>query len=164
MHMMTDHIKPESDRPAAYPPLKLEEFFSGTTRARGIFEDRFGRVRNEFIGQTTGICENNSLFLTEEFTYRDGKTDKRQWTFLKTTERDYIASSDAVIGKARGRTDGNSFHWTYDFLLDVGKKTWKVRFDDRMYLMDEKLLLNKARACRWGIHIGTVFLCFERLD
>ncbi|WP_321395612.1 DUF3833 family protein [Emcibacter sp.] len=151
-----------SDNTNHYPPLKLEEFFSGTTIARGIFEDRFGRVRNEFHGHTFGEVRNNKLLLTEEFTYRDGKTDRRDWIFHKMSENDYMATSDAVIGEASGRTDGHHFHWTYNFRLDVGKKQWIVRFDDHMFLMDERRLLNKARAYRWGFHIGTVFLCFEK--
>ncbi|WP_417320911.1 DUF3833 family protein [Emcibacter sp.] len=164
MHVLFEAKKAVSENSTIYPPLKLEEFFSGTTLARGIFEDRFGRVRNEFHGRTVGETRNSSLFLTEEFTYRDGKTDRRNWTFYKLSERDYKATCSAVIGEAAGQTDGHRFHWSYEFKLEVGTKIWTVRFDDQMFLMDEKRLLNRARAYRWGFHIGTVFLCFEKQD
>jgi hypothetical protein len=56
-----------------------------------------------------------------------------------------------VVGEATGQERGNAFHWTY---------TWpcrwtagvEVQFDDWMYLIDDKVMLNKAVMSKFGIH------------
>jgi hypothetical protein len=39
---------------------------------------------------------------------------------------------------------------------------WEVQFDDWMYLMDERVMLNKARMSKWGFHLGEVTLSFTK--
>jgi NOL1/NOP2/fmu family ribosome biogenesis protein len=39
---------------------------------------------------------------------------------------------------------------------------WEVQFDDWMYLMDERVMLNKARMSKWGIYLGEVTLSFTK--
>ena len=38
----------------ATPLLRIEEYFSGYTRAWGIFEDRFGNLRRQFVVDIDG--------------------------------------------------------------------------------------------------------------
>ena len=68
-----------------------------------------------------------------------------------------------AVGEAVGTTAGNAFHWKYDFNLIVGGDTWRVHFDDWMFLQPGGVLLNRATVSRWGITLGTVFLSFERV-
>jgi hypothetical protein len=44
----------------------------------------------------------------------------------------------------------------------VDGKTYEVQFDDWMYLMDERVMLNKAVMSKWGIRLGEVTLAFRR--
>jgi hypothetical protein len=37
-----------------------------------------------------------------------------------------------------------------------------VRFDDWMYLIDDKVMLNTAVMSKWGIRLGQVTLSFNR--
>ena len=41
-------------------------------------------------------------------------------------------------------------------------KTYDVQFDDWMFLMDERVMLNKAVMTKWGIRLGEVTLSFVR--
>lgn len=142
--------------------LILEDYFSGHTRAWGLFEDRLGNVRREFVVDIEGEWNGSQLILTEHFVYSDGERETRVWTLDKTGPDTYAGSTDNLVGEAVGRTAGNAFNWQYDFNLKVGDSTWKVHFNDWMFLQDDGVLLNKATVSRWGIRIGTVFISFQK--
>jgi len=44
----------------------------------------------------------------------------------------------------------------------VDGKVYEVQFDDWMYLMDERVMLNKAAMSKFGIHLGDVTLSFTK--
>ena len=146
------------------PDLALEEYFSGHTRAWGLFEDRLGNVRREFTVDIQGDWDGEILVLTEDFLYNDGEREQRVWELRKTGPDTYTGSTENAVGEATGRSAGNAFNWQYDFNLQVGDGIWKVHFDDWMFLQPNGVLLNKATVSRWGIKIGTVFLSFQKSD
>ena len=47
--------------------------------------------------------------------------------------------------------------------VPVPDGTLRVRFDDYMWQLDEKRLLNRAYLDKFGIEIGQVILFFEKL-
>lgn len=157
-----DNAVQGAEGPAGGPELVLEEYFSGHTRACGFFEDRAGRVRREFVAEIDGEWDGRRLTLTERFVYSDGEEETRVWALDKTGPDTYMGFTDAVVGEAVGRTDGNAFSWQYDFKLPVAGGVWKVHFDDRMFLQPNGVLLNKATVSRWGVRIGTVFISFQK--
>ena len=146
------------------PQLVLEEYFTGKTRATGIFEDRFGQVKRQFIVDIDGSWDGKILTLTENFIYSDGELEERIWIITKTGDSSYTGTTANAVGNANGESAGNAFHWEYDFNLKVGDDTWKVHFDDWMFLQSDGVLLNKATVTRWGIKLGTVFLSFQQAD
>lgn len=147
------------------PELRLEEFFDGFSRAKGLFEDRFGKVRTQFSVDIEGDWDGEVLTLKEDFVYADGDQEQRTWNIRKTGDNSYEGKTDSVLGVAVGEIAGNAFNWRYDFNLKVGDdKVWKVHFDDWMFLQSDGVLLNKARIKRWGITLGTVFISFTKVQ
>lgn len=146
------------------PNFVLEDYFQGTTRATGMFEDRFGTVRNQFTVEIEGNWDGTTLTLDEDFVYLDGSTEFRRWEIEKLAPGKYRGTTENVIGEAHGETAGNSFNWRYKFNLKVGDDVWKVKFDDWMFLQPDGVLLNKATVYRWGFKIGTVFLSFDKVE
>lgn len=146
------------------PRLLLEEFFEGELVAYGIFEDRFGDLRRRFKVDIQGDWnpQTRTLTLDERFTYADGETDRRVWTIEKLGPHRYKGTAPDVIGTAEGESYGNAFTWSYKLDLDVGDSTWRVRFNDWMYKMDDDVLINRASVRRWGIEIGTLTITFRK--
>ena len=66
------------------------------------------------------------------------------------------------LGEALGQTAGNAFRWKYTMALPVDGKVYEVQFDDWMYLMDDKTMLNKAVMSKYGIRLGEVTLSFTK--
>ena len=156
-------MKPE-DFASSQPRLEIERFFNGKVKAWGIFEDRFGKVRRQFTVDIQGTWDGRQLVLDERFLYSDGERQQRIWTIDKSGEHNYTGTAGDVIGVAQGKSYGNALNWTYDMNLKVGDDTWKVRFDDWMFLQPGGVLLNRAVVRRWGIVIGSVTLAFARED
>ncbi|MBM3513751.1 MAG: DUF3833 domain-containing protein [Alphaproteobacteria bacterium] len=154
-------MKPE-DFKGTEPRFVIEKYFSGETKAWGMFEDRFGTLRRQFVVDITGTWDGTQLVLDERFAYSDGEKDRRVWTITKVDDNTYTGTASDVIGTAQGRSFGNTLNWSYDLNLKVGDGTWKVHFDDWMYLQPGNVLLNKAVVTKFGVHIGTVTLAFNK--
>lgn len=144
------------------PKLVLEEYFTGKTTAYGVFENRSGEVINQFKVLIDGSFENDVLTLDEDFIYMDGKTETRHWTIKKLPGDRYEGTTNGVIGVAKGQTSGNAFNWTYVFDLPVGDSSYKLKFDDWMFLQEDGVLINRAHVTKWGFHVGSVTLSFYK--
>jgi hypothetical protein len=143
-------------------PLDLFDYFEGQTRAWGLFEDRFGRLRRQFQVDITGTVDGDTLVLDESFLYADGERQQRSWTIRRTGESSYSGQAADVVGEAQGNTGGNALHWTYIMDLKVGERQVRVAFDDWMFLQPDGVLLNRARVSKFGLEIGSVTLAFMK--
>ncbi|MRI31852.1 DUF3833 domain-containing protein [Endozoicomonas sp. OPT23] len=144
------------------PELKVEEYFLGETLAWGMFQDRFGKVRNRFKVVMRGRVENDTLILDEQFEYSDGTTSDRLWKLKILPDGHYEGSAGDVIGKAIGKWAGNSFNWKYEMDLAVSGSNWRVSFDDWLYLQEDGTLINIATVSKWGIKLGTLTFVFAK--
>lgn len=146
------------------PRLTLNKYFLGETHAWGLFEDRFGTVRRQFVVDITGSLDGDELVLDERFLYSDGEEDRRVWRIRKTGKHTYEGRATDVVGIATGETYGNALNWRYDLNLKVGDGKLRVRFDDWMFLQPSNVLLNRAKVRKFGIEIGEVTLVFMKPD
>lgn len=155
-------MKPE-DFAGSEPSFRLEEYFVGKTRAWGLFEDRFGDIRRQFLVDIVGTWDGQRLILEEDFVYADGETDRRVWRIRKIDDHHYEGTADDVVGTAKGIRYGNALNWRYQLDLPVKNRTWRVTFDDWMLLQPDGVLMNRARVSKWGLEIGQVTLTFQRM-
>lgn len=155
------NMKPE-DFASAEPKFVLEEYFPGKTYAWGIFVDRFGTMRRQFRVEIDGTWDGETLTLDEYFDYADGEKDRRVWRITKTGSDTYEGKADDILGVAQGKIAGNALNWAYDMNLKVGDSTWKVHFNDWMWLQPGGTVINRASVSRWGFEIGIVTLFFTK--
>jgi len=145
------------------PALNLFDYFQGKTKAWGIFQDRGGNLKRSFVVDLTGtINDKGQLVLEEDFVWNDGEKSRRVWTISKNDNNQFSGTAPDVIGKASGRSSGNAFHWKYDMILPVGDKTYKVSFDDWMFLQPDGVLLNRASMSKFGFKLGEVIISFKK--
>lgn len=144
-------------------PLVLEDYFVGKTRADGVFIDFFCNVGDSFVVDIDGTWDGSVLTLDEDFTYADGRKQRRVWRITKVGPDRYVGRAADVIGEARGEVRGSTLTWTYDVDLDLGNRTQRVTFDDVLFLRDEKTLLNQADIRVGPLVIGVVTINFRKL-
>jgi hypothetical protein len=151
-----------ADYAAEKPVLDLQRYFDGDITAHGIFTDRSGKVVRRFSVLMKCKWTGDEGVLDEAFTYSDGKTDRRVWRLKKLPGGRYTGTAGDVVGTAQGQAAGNAFQWAYTLKLPVDDKVWEVQFDDWMYLMDERVMLNKAVMSKFGVKLGEVTLSFNK--
>jgi hypothetical protein len=144
------------------PLLDLAQYFNGTLDAYGVFTDRSGTVVKRFTVVMVCTWNGDDGVLDEDFRYSDGSTQKRIWRLRKLGDGRFSGRADDVVGEARGETRGNTFHWTYTLNLPVDGRVFEVQFDDWMYLMTDKVMLNKAAMSKFGVRLGEVTLSFVK--
>jgi Protein of unknown function (DUF3833) len=144
------------------PALDLRTYFSGPVKARGIFQDRSGKVVKRFIVDIDARWNGDTGTLDERFVYAGGATQRRVWTIRRDGANRYVGTADDVIGEAIGEAAGNALRWRYVMALPVDGKVYNVDFDDWMYLMDDRVMLNRSVMSKFGIRLGEVILSFER--
>ena len=154
---------PETYR-AERPVFELERYFNGTVDAWGIFTDRSGKVVKRFTVVMRCTWNGDTGTLDEDFTYSDGTKEKRVWTVRRTAPGTYIGTAADVVGEAAGVAAGNALQWRYVLDLKVGDSRYKVDFDDWMFQMDDRVMINRARLAKFGITLGEVTLAFRRRD
>ena len=151
-----------ADYAAERPSLDLKTYFNGEFVAHGLFTDRQGKVARRFVVQMTGTWQGNQGTLDERFTYSDGKTERRVWRLTDLGGGRWSGRADDVLGEAVGVAAGNALNWRYTLKLPVDGKDYEVQFDDWMYLMDERVMLNKAVMSKFGVRLGEVTLSFYK--
>jgi hypothetical protein len=148
------------------PNLDLSEYFNGTIDAYGIFTDRSGEVKKRFtvllVAQWKVVDGKKVGTLDESFEYSDGTKQKRVWTLTETAPGKYIGRADDVVGDALGESAGNALNWAYTLALPVDGTIYHVQFNDWMYLITPKVMLNKAKMSKFGIDLGEVTLSFYK--
>jgi len=161
--LMTGCSTPKVEQYAQEKPvLDLTQYFNGTLDAYGIFTDRSGAVVKRFTVVMNCQWSGDEGTLDEDFTYSDGSKQRRVWHLTRVGDGRFTGKADDVQGTAQGEARGNAFYWTYTLNLPVDGRVVEVQFDDWMYLMNDKVMLNKASMRKWGIGLGEVTLSFVK--
>ncbi len=153
-----DHYK------GSAPTLDLQKYFSGPIQAWGLVQDRKGHVTRRFDVTMVGRWRGDVGTLEESFQYYDGETQKRTWTIKKITPMQYKGTAGDILGSADGKIEGNAMRWAYQMDLPVGDKTYKITFDDWMFLMNDGVLINRSYLKKFGITVAELTLFMQKKD
>ena len=144
------------------PLLDMQQYFNGRLNAWGMFQNRSGKVVKRFTVLIDAKWQGDKGTLEEHFTYADGTTQQRTWHLAKQPDGRYVGRADDIVGEAIGEVAGNTLHWQYVMALPVDGTTYHVNFDDWMYLIDEKTMINRSEMRKFGFYLGNVTLFFQK--
>ncbi len=151
-----------ADYAAERPVLDLKTYFNGELTAHGLFTNRSGKVVRRFTVAMTGTWNGPEGTLDERFTYSDGKTERRVWRLKDEGNGRWTGRADDVLGTAEGTSAGNALNWRYTLKLPVDDKVYEVQFDDWLWQMDDRVMLNRAVMSKFGFRLGEVTLAFYK--
>ena len=150
-----------SDYTQEKPKFDLQQYFNGRVIAHGIVQDRSGKVIRRMTVDMKCTWVGDTGTLDEDFTYADGKKERRVWTIKKQGDR-YIGTAADVVGEAIGAAAGNALNWKYVLALPVDDKVYNVDFDDWMWQLDDKVMMNRAVFSKFGFRLGEVLITFYK--
>jgi hypothetical protein len=145
------------------PQLDLSQFFNGHLEAYGIVQDYKGKVSRRFKADILGSWEGDQGILDELFYFADGEEQHRCWLLQKSGKR-YQGQAGDVIGLAEGEVAGNALNWQYTLAVPVNGKTWNIKLNDWMFLVDEHNLINRASMYKFGIEVGEITLYIRKVS
>jgi hypothetical protein len=145
------------------PRFEPDRFFEGRTRSWGVFEDRSGNPTSRFTSEAVGRRDGDTLLLTQDFAFDDGRTQRREWRLRRLDGHRYEGTANDVVGVAVGEAYGNAFRWSYTLALEPGNPIENVELDQWMYLQDDgTTMLNRATISKFGVILAEVSEHFRR--
>lgn len=145
------------------PPFDLFAFFEGDIRAWGLVQNRSGEVVQRFEVDIVGTVDGQQLTLDETFRYGLGDgVRKRVWTITRDSSGAFTGQAGDILGEASGDAFGNAFQWAYQMDLPVGDKTYRVRFEDWIFALDDRRILNRSYIQKFGLDVAEVTIFMER--
>ncbi|MEM6811127.1 MAG: DUF3833 domain-containing protein [Pseudomonadota bacterium] len=146
------------------PTLDLKEYFTGPIQAWGIVQNRNGNIVRRFDINMVGTWEGDTGTLDEYFDYYDGEKERRIWTIKKIADNQYEGTAGDIIGVATGNSKGNTVRWAYQMDIDVGDNTFRLTFDDWMFLMNDGVLINRSYLKKFGVTVAELTLFMKKQD
>jgi len=144
------------------PALDLADYFAGQTTGWGMVQDWRGAVTRRFVVTIEGRFQGDQGTLDETFVWSDGERQRRVWRLQRTAPGIWTGAADDVVGQARGEVRGNALRWQYTLSVPIDGKPVELQFDDWMHLIDDEVMINKARMTKFGLPVGEVTLAFRR--
>lgn len=144
----------------ATPEIKFDRFFNGPLKGWGMVQNWRGQVVRRFDVDMHGQWDGNTGTLKEVFEFYDGETQNRTWHITKHPDGSFEGTAGDILGSAKGKTAGNAINWNYQMDLPVGDKTYRVKFDDWMWKMNDGVLVNRSYIKKFGITVAelTIFI------
>jgi hypothetical protein len=143
------------------PALDIARYFEGRIDGWGMFQDRFGKVRQRFTVSIDARWQGNVGTLDEHFVFSDGTTQRRTWRLVRDGDH-YTGIAGDVVGTGAGTQHGSAFNLRYVLALPVDGRVWNVDMDDWMYAIDERTVLNRTQMSKLGVRLGEVTLSFTK--
>jgi len=144
------------------PVLVPETFFAGNLTAHGVLQDRGGKVIRRFTADIKAYWRDGTGTLEEDFVFDDGEQSRRVWVLKPAGNGRYSATAGDVVGEGEARVAGNSMFLDYVLRIPYGDGTLDLRIDDRMYLVDPRVLINESVMTKFGFEVGRILLVIEQ--
>jgi len=143
--------------------LNIRDFFSETASGSGVFFDYSDKAYRHFYVTFKGQEKGQDFYLTEDFTWSDGEKQQRIWHLVFQDDKNFTGTADDVVGTAKGKLLNNSLHMLYT--LRVKRENGDeidLNMDDRMYLTQENVIINRAKAKKYGFTVGELVATFSK--
>ncbi|MEL0637407.1 DUF3833 domain-containing protein [Marinomonas sp. TI.3.20] len=145
------------------PSFALSNFFSGPLKAHGILKNRSGKVIRYFNADLYGQWENGVGTLKENFVFDDGEKQQRTWVMTPDENGHYTATANDVIGKGIISQAGNALFMKYTLQVPYDGDLLEVSVDDRMYKVNENVVINESVLSKFGFDVGYLTLVIEKV-
>lgn len=154
------------------PSIELADFFSGPLSAHGIVKNRSGEVirtfNAELNGTLTQVNGQQQIELKERFVFDDGEVQFRDWQLIpdastQTAAKDqsvrhYFGEAGDVVGPASVQVSGNAVFIQYTLRIPYKDGSIDVQVDDRMYRVDDTVIINESKLSKFGFNVGEIVL------
>ncbi len=146
------------------PEFKLSSFFTGSSSAYGVMHNWQGQQQLHFSAELCGQWQQSRGDLYEIFQFSDGRVDKRHWQLQVAADGSVSGTAEDVVGKATGKTAGNTLFWEYTLRIPSEGDYIDVKVEDWLYLVTPTQLINRSTLHKFGLNVGELTLGINQID
>jgi len=121
--------------------IDFKKFFSGDIEGFAITQDQNGKIIDTQTVKISGKWDENKGMIQQNFFYAGGKKDSRTWLVTLNENGTFDAVGHDVSSPAKGKQIGNAAQMIYSLMLPENGMKQEVKFEDKMYLVDEKSMI-----------------------
>jgi hypothetical protein len=121
--------------------IDLKKFFNGEIEAFAITQDENGKISGTQTAKISGKWDENKGVIQQNFIYADGTKDSRTWLITINSDGTFDAVGHDVTSPAKGKQSGNAAQMIYSLSLAGKDGKQEVKFEDKMYLVDDKSMI-----------------------
>ncbi len=145
------------------PNFDPENFFNGKLIASGIVKNFTGKVIRHFNAEIAACWSEGIGILDEKFVFNDGEMQTRTWELTPLGSQRYLARANDVVGEAIAEWQGQGFFLKYTLAVKLENTTINFNIDDRMYRINDDLVINESKMRKFGLPIGEILLTLRRM-
>lgn len=142
-------------------PFDIVDYFDGKINGHGVIE-RSDRIVDRFDMVVEANFKNGVLTLDETFLFDKTKPYRRVWSMREIEPGVWSATADNVKGTTKiiVRDGVVTMNYLADFPYNDGFIT--LRFNQRLFSMENGMVLNRSRLSKFGVSVGTVTVIFRK--
>jgi len=147
-----------NDHADGEPTFDPQSYFHGELTAHGVVKDFSGKVIRYFNADIKGCWQDGIGTLDEQFVFDDGEQQSRIWTLVPSGANNLLGTAGDVVGQSTGEWAGNALFMAYVLRVPYGDGTIDLTIDDRMYLLNDSVLINESGMYKFGVKVGEIVL------
>ena len=76
----------------------------------------------------------------------------------------YEGTASDILDKATGSAQGSAVRWNYVMDLPVGETTYRIHFDDWMWMMNDGVIINRSYLKKFGFTVSELTIFMQKQD
>ncbi|NIZ12816.1 DUF3833 domain-containing protein [Phaeobacter sp. HF9A] len=136
------------------PAFSLQTHLNGEIRSEGVIFGPTGKMTNSFVARMVGEWDGDTGTLSEEFTYSNGKQQRREWSLKMGANNTFTGTADDIIGEAQGVVSGSTIRMDYQIVLPKESGGHTLTATDWLYLTESGVIMNKSEMRMFGIKVA----------
>jgi len=120
--------------------IDLKKFFNGDVEGFSILQDKDDKIIGTQTVKINGKWDDNKGVIQQNFIY-NGAKDSRTWLITTNEDGTFDAIGHDVSAPAKGKQIGNAAQMSYSLLLQENGVKQETKYEDRMYLVDDKSMI-----------------------
>lgn len=136
------------------PQFILNKHLAGRILSEGLIYGPNGKMTNSFVAEMVGKWDADTGTLIENFTYSNGKTQKRKWYLKIGQGNTFTATADDIVGTGHGIVSGSTVMLRYKIGLPEDAGGHVLTVTDWMYLTENGAIINKSELRKFGFKVA----------
>jgi hypothetical protein len=118
--------------------MDIKNFFNGDIESFAITQDQNGKISGTSTSKINSKWEENKGVMQEIFFDDKSKKDSRTWLITSNQDGTFDMVGHDMLTPVKGKQIGNAAQMIYSLSINAEGVKQEVKFEDKVYLVDEK--------------------------